>query len=102
MKKNKTLFVGLLVIPVFIMGCLTIKDPTRNNIGEIIGDDFALVRAPVVEQGAGLEMTFFAGNDLTVWNKYKVTSRFMNLGGVPTIDLKVTPGTHEFTIAWYV
>jgi hypothetical protein len=38
----------------------------------------------------------------TIRNKYKITEPF-NFGGIgdsPTIDLKVTPGNHEFTIVW--
>jgi len=74
-------------------------NPNQNNIGEITGDNFALVRAPVVEvvNGNGMEMATFDGNDLTIWNKYEITRAFV---GNSTIDLKVTPGNHEFTMLW--
>jgi len=74
-------------------------DSTQNNIGEIIGDDFAIVRAPGGYDTSGMKMVTFTGNDLTTWNKYKITRAIMGLGN-DTIDLKVTPGNHEFTIVW--
>jgi hypothetical protein len=88
-------------------GCLSTGDPNQNNIGEITGDNFALVRAPTLEYGIGSEsrgmvMTIFAGSDLTIRDKYKIT-RPVNIGGIggsPTIDLKVRPGNHSFTIVW--
>ena len=90
---------SVLIFWLVLSGCATTGD--QNNIGEIIGDDFALVRAPAIEvvNGKGMQMVSFAGNDLTIWNKYKITPSIAGIGR-PTIDLKVTPGNHEFTIVW--
>jgi len=86
-----------------LTGCRTTGDPNQNNIGEITGDDFALVRAPTTEPREGIEfgmkMVIFAGNDLTIRDKYRITPTFGGIGS-PTIDLKVTPGNHEFTIVY--
>jgi hypothetical protein len=105
MKIKKGIFAGMaalaLLFGLVLSGCLSTGNPHQNNIGEIIGDDFALVRAPASEvaNGTGMEMVIFDGNDLTIWNKYKITRPFMGMGDA-TIDLKVTPGNHEFTIIW--
>jgi len=98
MAKRKV-FMGMLALTFGLVLVFGAGNPNQNNIGEITGDNFALVRAPVVEvvNGTGMEMAFFDGNDLTILNKYEITRAFM---GNSTIDLKVTPGSHEFTMLW--
>jgi len=92
-----------LVFGMMVVGCLTTGGTTQNNIGEIIGDNFALVRAPA-SQG-GMLMPSFNGSALVnyvdrnriVFNNFRTTSSI--LGG-NTFDLKVSPGNHEFTMIW--
>jgi len=77
-----------------LSGCRAMGDSIQNNIGEIIDDDFAIVQALGGYSTSGMKMVTFAGNDLTPWNKYKITRAIMGLGN-DTIDLKVTPGNHQ-------
>jgi hypothetical protein len=89
-----------------VVGCVSMKDPNQNIIGEVIGDNFALVRIPFETGDSGVKVVVFSGADFhdysTAYNNYSITRSFAGFGGPDTIDLKVTPGTHEFTVVWYV
>jgi hypothetical protein len=100
MKKSKLAMWALVVtFGLALAGCLsTPGDPNQNIIGEVTGDNYAIVRAPASEVSyvtGGMIMPAFEGHDLTIPNQYKITRPFM---GSTTIDLKVAPGNHEFTI----
>ena len=90
----------LLVFAFVQVGCATTD---RNIIGVITDDNYALVRATTLRgfNSSGLRVRNFAGTDLTgnVWARYKVTQPFF-MGGDDTIDLKIPPGIHEFTLDW--
>ncbi|GHU50722.1 hypothetical protein FACS1894200_10340 [Spirochaetia bacterium] len=83
-----------------------VEVPRDNNIGEIIGDDFAVVRAPWVQEfantdPAGFIMTTLAGQDITVPGRFHVTkSSIPFFASTYTRDIRVPSGTHEYTLIY--